>query len=191
MRPSPLWLRRGNPVAGHPRVGRSNARIAHVRPQHRFSAAPWLFKLLEPLAERVLRAHPNKLGIIAESTRVSPIPRRRRLRASHGQGPPRTSSNDAPAEAVLVGGTRWSRNAASKSTPRPPALCALTLETLSGYETNPRLLFFIAFSWTKMQRILQRPGPLSGRVTCHDMSLDIKFRSRGYTGGRFVRRIVA
>ena len=32
------------------------------------SSDEWFFKLLEPLAERVLLAHPKKLRIIAEST---------------------------------------------------------------------------------------------------------------------------
>ena len=32
------------------------------------SSDEWLFKLLEPLAKRVLLAHPKKLQIIAEST---------------------------------------------------------------------------------------------------------------------------
>ncbi len=35
------------------------------------SSYEWLFKLLEPLAERVLLAHPKKLRVIAESTRKS------------------------------------------------------------------------------------------------------------------------
>ena len=34
-------------------------------------AYEWLFELLEPLAERVVLAHPKKLRIIAESTRMS------------------------------------------------------------------------------------------------------------------------
>jgi transposase len=35
------------------------------------SSYEWLFKLLDPLAERVLLAHPKKLRVIAESTRKS------------------------------------------------------------------------------------------------------------------------